>query len=123
MPGMRNTVKELEMSERHLAWGAACYRHGILTSSKWNSIEARVQHCQLSRKDTMICDTSVDLLWVGHMCLYGIQVPVLDFFRAWVILCQKRLRNTKNAPIRGLLVHLGVLLWHEGYKDPPIVVS
>ena len=39
VPGMRNTVKELELSERHLAWGAACYRHGILTSSKWNSIQ------------------------------------------------------------------------------------
>ena len=49
MPGMRNTVRELEVSERHLAWGAACYRHGILTSSQWNSIQVTVQQSVVSR--------------------------------------------------------------------------
>ena len=24
--GMRNTVRQLELGGRHLAWGAACYR-------------------------------------------------------------------------------------------------
>ena len=46
---MRNTVRELELSGRHLAWGAACYRHGILDSSKWNSIEVSQSTTEQSR--------------------------------------------------------------------------
>ena len=37
-PGMENTVREIWSNDKHVAFGAACYRHGIMMSSQWNKI-------------------------------------------------------------------------------------
>ena len=37
-PGMEATVAEVAASGRHVAWAAACYRHGILMSPEWSEV-------------------------------------------------------------------------------------
>ena len=37
-PGMENTVESLAASDRHLVYGAACYRHGVLMSPLWREL-------------------------------------------------------------------------------------
>ena len=39
-PGMEATVAEVAASGRHVAWAAACYRHGILMSREWSEVRA-----------------------------------------------------------------------------------
>lgn len=38
IPGMENTVESLAASDRHLVYGAACYRHGVLMSPEWRQL-------------------------------------------------------------------------------------
>ena len=38
VPGMENTVESLAASDRHLVYGAACYRHGVLMSPQWRQL-------------------------------------------------------------------------------------
>ena len=37
-PGMEATVAGVAASGRHVAWAAACYRHGILMSPEWSQV-------------------------------------------------------------------------------------
>ena len=39
MPGMLRTMEEVWSSDRHVVFGASCYRHGILMNKEWTDVK------------------------------------------------------------------------------------